>query len=253
MTVPVPPRLIEKAARRFELESRKKGQAPPARGPRAITVSRQLGSGGRKIAEILETRLGWPVWDRQILAVIAGQCHLGYDVRTFESLDEKGQSSLETLAYSLLGDANKDLYLHLLPRAILTIAQNDVIILGRGAHLLLPEALKVRVVASPDTRVRNLVRFEGLSETKARTRIKASDRERRAFLLDLAARLGHPRPVGEGTEEYDLILNTDKFDIEEAASIILAVAERFFALGSRARSTARSREAAASGATTGAP
>ncbi len=230
MSVQVPPRLVEKAARRFELESRRRTQAVPPPSPRVITISRQLGSGGRRIAEILGGWLHWPVWDKAILDVIASQSHLRYQARMFEFLDERAQSSIDALAYSLLGDVNKHIYLHLLPRAVLLIAQNDAILLGRGAHLLLPEAFKVRVVASFETRVRNLIRFEGSNEEAARKRIRVSDQEREAFLQELAGRLGRRRSEEDRDSEYDLTVNTDRFDVHEAASMILGAARLVFDL-----------------------
>jgi cytidylate kinase len=185
---------------------------------------------------------------------VAESAHLSE--RVVASMDMKKR---ELLADWLAGFATRNYissteYKYHLAHVIGAIAhQGGAVIVGRGAHLLLPEALKVRVVASPDTRVRNLVHFEGLSETEARRRIKASDRERQAFLWDLAARLGHSRFAGEGGEEHDLILNTDRFALEEAASMILVAAERFFALSGRAPSIAHRRAAAVSGVAIGAP
>jgi len=185
----VPQELIDKAIRRFEMEVHRRTQEATPSPPRVITISRQLGSGGKRVAQFLSERLGWPVWDRQILEVIASQSNLHYQARMFEALDESTRGAIEDAMYALLGGVSKDVYLHLLPRAILIAAQNDAIILGRGAHLVLPNALKARIEASRDTRVRNLVRFEGVSEREARDRIAVSDREREGFVRELQGRL----------------------------------------------------------------
>lgn len=222
--------MIEKAVKRFERQTLRKAQEDKPRAPRVITISRQLGSGGRQIAQTLGLRLNWPVWDREILDVVATTSNLRYQVRMFEMLDEKIQSWVDDMVFSMLGVASKQVYLHLLPRAILIIAQNDAIILGRGAHLLIPEALKIRVVASLETRVENLVRFEGLTTRDARDRIKASDQERKAFIQGLAGHLAHGRREPEGRVEYDLVINTDKIGVHGAASMVLTAARQRFEL-----------------------
>lgn len=219
-----PVQLVEKAVQSFEQQSKSHRRAPSSH-PRVITISRQLGSGGRRVAQQLGETLGWPVWDREILDVVANQSNMRYQARMFEALDEKAQSSINALADSLLGSVDRNVYLHLLPRAVLIIAQNDGIILGRGAHLLLPAALRVRVVASLDTRVRNLMQYEGLTEETARRQMLVSDQERESFIRLLASRL-RPRPAaGDLESHYDLVINTDTFGIAGSANMILEAAD----------------------------
>ena len=226
MNAQVPIRLVDKAVAAFEREASRRMQATSPRPPRVITISRQLGSGGRRIAEILGKQLSLPVWDKEILDIVADQSYFHYQARMFELLDERTQSEIDAFADSLVGNVSKHVYLHLLPRAVLIIAQNDAIILGRGAHLLLPRALKVRIVAPLDVRIRNLVQSGGLSEEEASRQITTSDRERRNFVKELAGRLG-PGVSNYGKEtEYDLVLNTGTFEIQKAASLILSAAEQ---------------------------
>jgi cytidylate kinase len=213
---------------RFEREVRRQAAGGKPRRPWVITIARQLGSGGRRIAETLASRLRLPLWDRQILDLLASESTVGYSARMFRLLDERAQGGVESLAESLLGAPSKDAYYHLLPRAILTIARHDVIILGRGAHLLLPDALRVRVEASLETRVRNLVRFEGDSESSARRRIKESDESRSAFLRELDERLTRRHPSRERGLQYDLVVNTDGFELHQAAGIIQTAASLKF-------------------------
>lgn len=226
MNAQVPIRLVDKAVAAFEREASRRMQATSPRPPRVITISRQLGSGGRRIAEILGKQLSLPVWDKEILDIVADQSYFHYQARMFELLDERTQSEIDAFADSLVGNVSKHVYLHLLPRAVLIIAQNDAIILGRGAHLLLPRALKVRIVAPLDVRIRNLVQSGGLSEEEASRQITTSDRERRNFVKELAGRLG-PGVSNYGKEtEYDLVVNTGTFEIQKAASLILSAAEQ---------------------------
>ena len=229
MSIQVPIQLVDKSVAAFEREARQRMKAPAPRHPRVITISRQLGSGGRRIAEALRDSLNLTIWDKEILDVIADQSYFHYQARMFELLDERAQSEIDAFADSLMGNVNKHVYLHLLPRAVLIIAQNDAIILGRGAHLLLPKALKVRIVAPLDVRVRNLVKFDGLTEEVARKKISTSDREREAFIKELAGRLGQRGSDRE--PEYDLVVNTGAFGVQDAASLVLAAARQRLGFG----------------------
>lgn len=229
----VPVEVLERAFLRFAADARRNAEAAGSQGvprkPRVITISRQLGSGGRRVAETLGRRLGWPVWDREILDVLSQQSARHYQSRMFEQLDERAQGEIEAFLSSLFGQPDKHLYFYGLPRAILIIAQHDAIIVGRGAHLLLPESLKVKITASLDTRIRNMIRFEGMDELTARERIAASDRERETFMRELAYRLRLGHRIGERSE-FDLTICTDTLDVEGAASLVLAAATRLFGL-----------------------
>jgi CMP/dCMP kinase len=222
MTAEVRIQLVDKSVATFEREAAQRLRARSPHPPRVITISRQLGSGGRKVAETLGRWMDCPVWDREILDVIASQSYLRYQARMFELLDERTQGQIDAFADSLIGNVSKHIYLHLLPRAVLIIAQNDAIILGRGAHLLLPNAFKARIVAPLDVRLRNLAQFDGLSEEVAAKRIKTSDREREDFIKELATRLGRNRSEAE----YDLVVNACTFGIDGTASLILDAARQ---------------------------
>lgn len=224
MCAKVPSDLLERAAARFEREARTRTEGRSRRPARVITISRSLGSGGRTVAEILSVSLGWPLWDREILDVMANRSSLHYQSRMFESLDETTQGGIESALYAMLGGVHKDVYFYLLPKAILTIAQNDAIILGRGAHLLLPNALKIGLSASFETRVRRIMTREGLTEKRAEARLKASDRERKAFLKELVDRLSYGSGGPKAGMEFDLAINTDTFSLQETAAIVLSIA-----------------------------
>ena len=227
MSVQVPRQLVEKAVG-LERQGRRGRPASPRRSARVITISRQLGSGGRRIAESLSKTLGWPLWDREILDVLASQSHTGCQASMFEALDEKTQGDIESIIYSLLQGVDKHVYLYLLPKAIVTIAQSDAIILGRGAHLLLPDSVKIRVVASHQTRVANLVKFEGLDEKTANEQIKISDHHRHHFVRELSRMIGCSESGQERCVEYDIVINTDRLSVQQASDVILTAVARIF-------------------------
>jgi cytidylate kinase len=235
MSVPVSQRLVERSMRRFELlaaaqaaRQQKGGQPRPSR---VLTISRQLGSGGRRVADALSERLGWPVWDREVLDVLASQSSRHLQGRLFNALDERAQGHVEAVLSAFLDRITTYQYEYMLPRAILTIAQHDAIIVGRGAHLYLPDSLRVRVAAPLEVRVRNLVHYDGLAEPEARRRVAASDRERDEFLDRMRRHLHHmhQRAYLAGLEtEYDVLVNTGKLSVDDAAGVVLVAARSVF-------------------------
>jgi cytidylate kinase len=230
MHISAPTDLVEKAVKNFQNEMRRKKDRAPQSPRRVITISRQLGSGGMSIAALLKKWLGWPVWDKEILDVLAHQSHLGYQKKMFETIDEKVQDEIESMVAFMFGHRDKNAYLYLLPKAIFLIAQNDAIIVGRGAHLFLPESLKVRIKASFATRVENVARSEGITQKEAQGKIKAVDQEREAFIKEVCRRLGKPYAESKNHLHYDLEINTDVLGIAGAAVLILIAAAQKFGL-----------------------
>lgn len=228
MNIPVPKALVEKAVKSFQATMQMKQQQAHPQSKRMITISRQLGSGGKLVTELLRQWLDWPVWDKEILDVLASQSHLGYQKKMFEAVDEKTQNEIESLVSLTLGHIDKNAYLYLLPKAIFLIAQHDAIIIGRGAHLFLPASLKVRIKASFPVRVENVMRSAGISKQEAQEKIRAVDQEREAFTKELCRRLGKPYAESKNHLHYDLEISTDTIRMEEAALLILIAAmERF--------------------------
>jgi len=221
-------KMVDRAIMQFHLSLEGKKEKRPTGPPRVIAITRQLGSGGRRIGEALGERLGWPVYDKEILEMLARKSHAGYRKEMFEAVDETTQSEIERMLNAFLGQADQSAYFYLLPKAILTLAQINCIILGRGANLLLPDALKVRVEASMPTRLANMMRFENLSAEQARRKIKLSDRSRDKFLNELLSILPAKYQGCRKRLMYDLVINTDCFSPADAAAMIALAAERKF-------------------------
>ena len=209
---------IEDAISKYISELAKKTKKPDSKKPKQIiTISRQKGSGGRIIAETLAEKLNITLWGKQILEVIADQSGWDYQAEMFDALDEKSQNIIETLVSDFMGKAAKDSYFHLLPKAIYVIAQNNAILLGRGAHLVLQDAFHVHIKASFETRIKNLMKYEKISEKKATTLLKKNDNERESFNKGFAKNIG----IKDRPYNFDLVISTDRYGVDEANSIIL--------------------------------
>jgi len=222
-------RLIEQAIKKFHLEGEERLKTAQDQG-RVITISRQLGAGGRRVAEALSERLGIPVYDKEILEALAKRSAARYRVQMFEELDEQAKGEVEILVSSLLGKVDHHTYDYLLPKTILTFARRDGIILGRAAHLFLPNSLRLRIVAPFEVRVENMMRFEELSREAAEKQIKKSNRTREKFTQQMMTLLETPRHWAKLYPLYDLTINTHHFSIAEAADLVQLAWEKRFAV-----------------------
>jgi cytidylate kinase len=114
-------------------------------------------------------------------------------------------------------------YAEHLRRTVEEIARlGGAVILGRGAHLILPagQALRVFVVAPLAARVAAVAARHGVAEHEAERRIRETEAERRAFLRRyFHADLGDP-------SSYDLILNTGQLGVAGAADAVVACLAR---------------------------
>jgi cytidylate kinase len=214
---------IESAVGRYEMAVKHLPKYAAKEPRKLITISRQIGSGGREIAEKLGSELGCTVWGREILDVLASQSGGDYRARMFESLDEKTQGAIDEVVSDFFGQVATHTYHYLLPRAIFTIAQSDAIFLGRGARLILPQAFHVRIAASMETRIHRIMGREKLGREAAEERIRESDHQRETFLKEFA----HSINVKKYRNEFDLRINTDRIGVDEAAAIILHGFELF--------------------------
>lgn len=203
----------------FERKAAEWRQLPARRaaGGPYLTISRELGSGGDAVARLVAEKLGWPLFDREIIEAIAEKTHVREEL--VAQFDEHVRSALDTYMQNLytgrIFDASK--YLHHLSQVLLGIVQyGQAVILGRGANLILPGAngLRARIVAPWAVRVNNMRQERDLSEKEAVQMLAAHDHEQKAFFQ----RYFHNDPNDPGT--YDVVINTEGVELENAAKLL---------------------------------
>lgn len=188
-----------------------------------ITISRAMGSGGRIVARKLADDLGFSLWDKEVIDAIAKEAEM--PPRVVEAFDERTISEIQLLIYAVLGDYELTgfMYLKHLTRIAAAIASvGNAVILGRGVNFLLPTALSVRLDASLERRIENMMSYEGDDRATAENKIRRSDRERERFLRDV---YGKDRVKNV---RYDLSLWMDKFTSAEAVEIIKVAYTGFY-------------------------
>jgi hypothetical protein len=205
-------------------------------GPRFgpyLTISRDFGGGALAIAEDLGQRLGWTVYDRQLIEEVAESAHVRSAV--IESLDEHARSWLDDYMATLpsMQGITEVTYIQHLIRVATTIARHGrAILVGRGANFFLPpeHGVRVRLVASFHDRARRVADTHRLSFDDAATRVRDEDLQRAQYVQHHFAR-NIADPSG-----YDLVLNLSEVPQQTVVGEVLDELDR--KLGVRPRVTA---------------
>src|SRR5262245_23061992 len=110
------------------------GGAPGA-APLTVTISREAGALGHSLAVEVGRRLGWPVYDREIIDRIAGEMRLSPS--ELAALDERPGSWLEEFLSGLLAGtrATRTGYTKYLVATVRGLgAAGRCVLVGRGAN-----------------------------------------------------------------------------------------------------------------------
>ena len=192
--------------------------------PVVVTISREEGSGGRKIAQMLAEQLGVPLYDKELLNAVVEQS--GIDVKLMERLDEKTRGFWDAWIMSLLSGENvlEENYRRHLVKVVLGILHSGGVIIGRGAHVILANqrVLRVRITASSEVCTQRVARSKGISLEEAREQVEQGNQARGRFVWDIFKRRLND-PTG-----FDLTINTDHLDkSEDVVEIILFALLRY--------------------------
>jgi hypothetical protein len=188
-----------------------------------VLISREKGAGGSAVGQLAGKRLGWQVFDNEIVDAIAQRARVRREL--VESLDERDRETIRDAVEGLLHPQPMETsgYLANLHEIFLTLGhQGDVVIVGRGAHFILPSqfGLRVRMVAPVEVRVRRIASGDKMSLKAARLAVEKSDRERATL-----ARRQYGQNVADPANQ-DLTINTAELSVESATEIVLAALQR---------------------------
>jgi len=196
---------------------------------RAITLSREYGSGGGEIASRLAKRLGWDLIDHAIVERTA--LELGTSTQEAEAHDEYTEGRvlrvLNSMLYlypaslasappeAFLSDEDYRSVVNEIIRA--AAARGHVVIVGRASQVILAElrdVLRVRIIAPFEKRMAYVMQREGVDHHAAESRIRMKDHNRAKYLQMEY----HQKP--EDMHLYDIVLNTSLLDLESAVEVI---------------------------------
>lgn len=173
-----------------------------------ITISREFGSGGETVAKLVAEKASFLLINKKF--IVEGLAAFGVvepDLVSDEKFDfESGQEKRRE-------------YINALHDFIYDLAiRNDLVILGRGGHLLFqdyPPALHVKIISSFDRRLDRVMKQYRISSATAYKLIKEQDHNkkhyyRRLFNINWA-----------NLRRFDLLLNSAEISLEDAAEMIL--------------------------------
>jgi cytidylate kinase len=215
-------RVVEALARLHRVAETHPAPAPPGAPPAvAVALTRQAGSRGAEVARAAGARLGWPVYDNELLKRIAEE--KGLPEKLLATLDERHFSWLEGAmrSFSPAAGATERAYVKGLLEVLAALGEaGHCVIVGRGAAHVLPAetTLRVRVVAPRESRLAAVQASMDFTPEQAARWVDHTDHERalfvqRAFRADVADPLG-----------YDLVLNSARLGIDGCADLIAQAA-----------------------------
>lgn len=192
-----------------------------------ITISRQYGSGGRKIGEKLAGKLGIPFYDRELITRAAKES--GFSESMFENAEKKATNSLlYAIAMGMNAYGNQDIGLtHLSLDDQIYLAQSNVIrkiakegpcvIVGRCANYILRDnrdAVHVFIWADMAYRTDRAVNIYGMPKEKAEENIMKIDKQRANYYNF------HTGEKWGRVDNYHISIRSDYVGIDNAVGII---------------------------------
>ena len=196
-----------------------------------ITISRELGSQGNRIVDLLCEKLGYCRVDKAVLTHIAEEA--GVDVRAILEKERAVTGKPRLIsdqmtslygrapsAFGRKGDIDDQTYARVVREAMERFArEGNTVIAGRGGQMVLrdwPTALHVHLYAPLEARVQRLMERSQISELEAKRRISASDERKRWYV-----RQAHRNANWKDIRHYHLAIDTGAILPEIAAAIII--------------------------------
>jgi len=200
-----------------------------------VTISRELGTGGRVIGKLLSEKMHINYFDYAVIEALTNKYEDNRseivdnvskkpwwkEIRSF--LTSKGGKSKEQDETRALTDQQSEI--------LKSIAQNEsCIVAGQSAFYTFrdyPNHISIFICGSEESRISKLMSREGLSREDAVETINRVSRERDMFVVENTGMSRHD------TRNYDLVINMEKISEEDAVDVIISyIAQRkkYFAI-----------------------
>ncbi len=204
-----------------------------------ITITRQYGAGGSRVARLVAERLGWTVIDNEFVSEVSRLA--GLPPEAVAAREERAPSLLELLGRALAISApelfvpaatpeagpDEEALIRVTQRVIAEAAAHGrVVLVGHGAHAYLggprdaPDSLHAYVVAPREVRARTIAERDALAPHEAAHKVDAVDRGRERYLERYYQRRR------DDAATYHLVVNTAWLGYEGAAELIVEAARK---------------------------
>ena len=183
-----------------------------------ITISRQFGSGGREIGELVGKKLNIPVYDKYIIENVAKQS--GFESKLVKkALDDNSMSKYASKRFKING-MNVDELLYIEEKRIINelASKESCIFIGRCSDYILkdnPEAMHVFIYADNEHRLERIKNGDYEGNDKPNIILEEKDKKRAMNYCHFTNR------EWGNKDNYDLMLNSSRLSIEDCANIII--------------------------------
>ena len=225
--------MMEKQWKKWLLLTQQRAGKEPLGPFPTVTISRERGSGGSLVARLVADRLGFVLFDSEIVDHVARSAAV--DRMVVAHMDERSQRSIKEWTERVMHrqQFSAQGYMAHLTKTIMTAGEKGrAVILGRGAHMLLPveRCFRARVIAPLEVRVERLC-ASGVARAEAEMVIAETDKQRAQFIRE------NFRQSDDDPLLYDLVVNTREIAVETAAELIVRAVETKFPQVLQARHT----------------
>jgi len=202
----------------FWEKSRKKPAVQSSLRHKNLTISQQKGSNGIELGKAIAKRLGWQVYDKEIVNYIAENTQVRKHM--VELFDERSRTEMDTLISTILdkNSINKEIYFKQLTKTLITLGRHgNAVIIGRGGNFILPDnmALKIFVARDFSDRIKQVSK-NAADAAGAEKELKKNDIVRSLFIRK------HFGKDADHPSHFDLVINLSKVDFSTAENIIIS-------------------------------
>ena len=181
-----------------------------------ITISRGSFSRGKEVAEAVASKLGYECVSRDILVEASEEFNIP-EIKLAKAMHD---------APSVLDRFNhgRERYISYVQSALLNhLTRDNIVYHGLAGHFFLQEishVLKVRIIASMESRILEEVKRENCSEEQALYRIQRDDEERRRWSMQIYNRDSWDSRL------YDLVLHIDSLTVDDAVEMLTTTIQK---------------------------
>lgn len=198
-----------------------------------ITISRQFGAGGKTVGSMVAKRLGYHLYDEEIIQEVARKANVSK--HWVESVENEAGSKLHRFLSGIIsrnfverilategGYIDEEIYVDLLYKVITRVAdEGNAVIIGRGGQYILEDfenTYHILLIAEKSDRVKFMEDNYDLSSNKAAKVVTVSEKKR-ANLFRKFGKEGYDQHV-----HYNMVINTSELPINKAADLICKLA-----------------------------
>lgn len=171
-----------------------------------VTISREYGSGGRYIGELLAKKLGVPFYDKELINLSAKESGLSLEYVKENEQTLEGPKTTDDLLYIATTKVIENLY-----------KKGSCVIVGRCGNYILKDkkdVLKVYLYSSEEDKINRVTKYYHITKDKALSTINKVNKERKRHYKY------YTNTNLDDYNNYDLVINVSEFGVEKTADII---------------------------------